>query len=261
MTGPASALPPGHRLEVFAALDSTMDEARRRAERGDPGRLWLLAHHQSAGRGRRGRAWLSGAGNLMASLLLRPACGAGEGAQLSFASALAVADALAPFLPERAGIALKWPNDVLLNGRKVAGILLESATAPAGTLDWLVIGIGVNLASHPTGTPFPATSLAAEGGRAPAPETMLVGLAAALERWIAIWSGQGFAPLRAAWLARAAGRGGMIAVRSAADEVHGRFIDLDPEGRLVLGLADGSLRQVAAGEVFFAPADGAATAG
>jgi BirA family biotin operon repressor/biotin-[acetyl-CoA-carboxylase] ligase len=211
---------------------------------------WVLADRQTAGRGRRGRAWDDGSagGNFMASLLVK---GGGALHQLSFVAALALHDALTNMTAPHgaARLALKWPNDVLLDGGKVSGILLERAG------DALVIGIGVNLAHHPDGTdrlpgsPLP-TSLAAAGLPVPTPLALLGVLAPAFARWRAQWVIEGFAPVRAAWLARASGVGGRIVARLGSESPEGRFEGLADDGALLLRLDDGSLRPIHAGEVF-----------
>jgi len=240
-------LPPFFRLLRFDRIGSTSDEAKRLAEAGaDEGTLvWAL--EQEAGRGRRGRAWVSPPGNLYLSLVLRPRTMPGEAAQLGFAAALAVAEACARFLPLDAALLCKWPNDVLLRGAKVAGLLLESHAGERGVA-WLVLGIGVNLASHPEGTEFPATSLAAAGATV-TPAAMLPILAERLLAWYETWRGQGFAPVRAAWLARAYGLGTPIRARLAEAEFGGRFVGLDERGMLLLDGADGR-RTIAAAEIF-----------
>lgn len=225
-------------------VDSTNEEARRRALAGAAGPLWITAARQSAGRGRRGRAWAMLPGNLAATLLLRPDGGAA--AQLSFAAALAVADMAAHFAPG-AAVTVKWPNDVLLDGRKLAGILLETGEAPA---PWLAVGIGVNLAASPEGTEFPATSLAATGIAPPPPDDALTVLAARFAHWHRIWREEGFAPLRAAWLARAGGLGAPIRARLPHEERSGLFDGIDAEGALLLRDSVG-VRTITAGEVFF----------
>jgi BirA family biotin operon repressor/biotin-[acetyl-CoA-carboxylase] ligase len=231
-------------------LDSTSDEAQRRAAAGEPGPLWIAARRQTAARGRRGRAWAAPEGNLSVTCLMRPQGSPAEAALHSFAACLAVAelfDALAP----GATVALKWPNDALLNGRKAAGVLLESAGAGA-RVDWLTVGVGVNLAHHPEPEPgaWPPTSVAAEIGAAPDPETALTLLAARFARWAGRLSAEGFAPLRAAWLARAARLGEKVAARLPRETVEGVFADLDESGALVLAQG-GGFRRIQAAEVFF----------
>lgn len=227
----------------FSEIDSTNAEALRRAAAGETGPLWLRADRQSAGRGRRGRAWEGGEGNLMATLLIAPERPRAEWAQLSFAAAIATADLAADFVPH-AAIAVKWPNDILAEGRKLAGILLE--TAGQG----LAIGIGVNLAGHPDGTEFPAISLPVLGVKAPPPQQALTVLAGHFGHWYEVWTAQGFAPLRDAWLARAAHLGHPIRARLTDTEHRGVFEGIDGEGALLLNQGQ-TTRTIAAGEVFF----------
>jgi BirA family transcriptional regulator, biotin operon repressor / biotin---[acetyl-CoA-carboxylase] ligase len=239
-------LPPPFRLHEFARIDSTNDEALRQAHRGAPEFTLIVAREQSAGRGRRGNSWSSPAGNLHCSLLLRPACSAADAAQLGFAASLAVAETAERFLPANAAIALKWPNDVLLGRAKLAGILLESRSS-GERLDFVVIGVGVNLAAAPGDTPYPATSLAQWGAEV-TPDAALPILGARLLAWYEVWRSS-FTPLRAAWLARASGVGEAIRVRLADGEIAGRFDGLDEAGRLLLS-GPGGRRAIAAGEVF-----------
>ncbi len=202
---------------------------------------WVVADRQTAGRGRRGRVWNDGAGNFMGSVLVKAH---GPVQQLSFVAALALHDGLATITGQPARFALKWPNDVLLDGVKCSGILLERQ----GTA--LVIGMGVNLAQHPTGTERPATSLAAAGLAVPTPAALLDQLAAAFHHWRAQWEQAGFAPIRAAWLERAAGLGGRIVARLGSESPEGVFAGLADDGALQMRLDDGSLRSIHAGEVF-----------
>ena len=244
------AWPAGYALLELGEIDSTNEEARRRAAAGEKRPLWIAADRQSAGRGRRGRDWQSPPGNLFATLLLRPEKPAGECAQLSFVAALAVSDMLARFAPQ-AELALKWPNDVLAGGRKIAGILLESESKADGTAAWLAIGIGVNLTAFPEDAEFPAISLAAIGSASPASKDALLHLAAAFAKWYEVWRTVGFAPVREAWLARASGFGSRIRVRLASEEKTGVFQGIDDSGALLLGVIGGDTRAVAAGEVYF----------
>lgn len=244
-------LSPFYRVQRFDAIDSTNEEGKRQARAGAPEGTLIWSRLQTAGRGRRGRTWISPAGNLYLSIVLRPGNSAAAAAQLGFAAALAVADAVAPALSTGVRLGLKWPNDVLLDGRKLSGILLESQ-ASDGHLDWLVVGIGVNLASFPEGVDYPTTSLAAIGA-AITVEALLEAVANRFEAWYAQWREAGFPPLREAWLARAEGLGAAIRVRLATGESEGRFVGLDEEGALLLDDAKGR-RRIAAGEVF--PASG-----
>ena len=253
MTGGGPILPPGYRLARHDRIASTNETAKRRARDGEPAGLVVWAREQTAGRGRRGRPWVSPPGNLYLSLLLRPASPANEAPQLSFVAALALADSLAAFLPEPAAIACKWPNDILLGGRKVAGILLESEIGEAGRLAFLVVGVGVNLASSPPDTEFPASSLAEAGAQAVAPARLLERFLADFDLWQRRWRQEGFGPVREKWLARASFLGERIHVRLDTAGFCGRFLDIDAQGALLLE-ADGERRRVAAGAVF--PATG-----
>jgi BirA family biotin operon repressor/biotin-[acetyl-CoA-carboxylase] ligase len=240
-------MPQGYRKVAFGELDSTNSEARRLAEGGETGPLWITAERQTAGRGRRGRVWDSAPGNLAATLLLRPEAPAAIIGQLSFVAALAVAEMAAHFAPG-AAITVKWPNDVLAEGRKLAGILLEAGHDSKG--GWLAIGIGVNLASHPQGTEFPATSLAQLGIAPLAPDSALSVLAARFAHWYALWMSEGFETIRAAWLAWAGGLGLPIRARLPHETREGVFEGIDSAGALLLN-EQGQVRAIAAGEVFF----------
>jgi BirA family transcriptional regulator, biotin operon repressor / biotin---[acetyl-CoA-carboxylase] ligase len=245
-----SSAAPGARLVSLDEVGSTNAEAFARARAGERGPLWITARRQVAGRGRRGRAWVSEPGNLYASLLVTDPAPPQRAAELSLVAALAVHDALA----ECAGVlslrlTLKWPNDMLCDGAKLAGILVEGEALPGGPLA-VVIGIGVNCAHHPTATAYPATNLAAAGALV-APESLAQALIAAMARRLAEWdAGKNFAAIRAAWLKRAAGLGAPARVRLPDREIEGVAETLDETGRLVLRLADGSRERIAAGEMF-----------
>jgi BirA family biotin operon repressor/biotin-[acetyl-CoA-carboxylase] ligase len=244
-------MPQGYEIAVFDSIDSTMDEARRRAVQGVCAPLWIVAANQTKGRGRRSRAWESGTGNLLCTLLLNPGVSAPEAAKLSFLAALCVGETLDHFLGSSLRIRYKWPNDVLLDGRKAAGILLEAVTGSGGGISWLSIGIGINLAQYPQDAAWPATSLAAAGVEAPDPHAALEVLAARFADWLSRWRNEGFSPVKAAWLARAARMGEAIEVRLDKETLPGIFTALDESGALVLTLADGTVRLISAGDVFF----------
>jgi len=241
--------PEGYRHIHFETIGSTNDEARRLAAAGDAGPVWITADEQTAGRGRRGRVWVSPEGNLMSTLLLSPQRPAAECAQLSFVSAIAVADTVARFATG-AEVKVKWPNDVLASGRKISGILLEAVSA-GGEPYFLAIGIGINLAHFPPDTEFPATSLAWLGVPMPSARDALTQLAAHFAKWYDTWRGQGFAPIRDGWLARAANLGGRIRARLTNGETSGMFEGIDETGALLLRESSERLRCIAAGEVFF----------
>jgi BirA family biotin operon repressor/biotin-[acetyl-CoA-carboxylase] ligase len=237
-------------LITLEKVDSTNAEARRRAEAGAAEGTLIRAVRQTAGRGRRGRRWASPPGNLYLSLILRPELPLCEAALMTFLAALALGDALAESVPPMTDISLKWPNDVLVNLRKVAGILLESSLRADGRLDWLVIGVGVNVAHFPEDADYPATSLHFEGAEAVTVDQVMAAFARHFLRWSDDWRHRGFAPAREAWLARATGVGGEVRVRLGSESFTGRFLDLDPSGALLVELEGGARRQVTAGDVF-----------
>jgi BirA family transcriptional regulator, biotin operon repressor / biotin---[acetyl-CoA-carboxylase] ligase len=248
-------LPAGYTLSRHDEIDSTNEEAKRLAAAGSPGPVWIVADRQTAGRGRRGRAWTSPTGNLMCTLLLRPGCGPAEAGELSFVAGLALHDAASALLPDDVvqNVKLKWPNDLLIDGKKASGILLESESVGGINVSWLAIGIGLNLAHYPDDTPYPATSLKAESKGSSYPvERALTALAAAFDRWYAIWQQPGgFEAVRKAWLQRAQGVGEEITVRLADETLVGVFQDLSTEGALQLKLPTGEFLAITAGDVFF----------
>ena len=247
MSAPAS-LPSFYRLVAHERIASTSDEAKRLAGEDAPAGTLVWARVQTAGRGRQGRQWVSPAGNFYASLILRPALPVATAAQLGFVAALAIADACLALAPD-AAISLKWPNDVLLNGRKLAGLLLESQSRGDGMLDWLVLGIGINLATYPVEVEYPATALATTGADVDA-EAMLGALGASFLAWYERWrEGAGFATIRVEWLARAQGLNQPIRVRLPGETRVGMFAGLDSDGALLLDTGTGRQR-IAAGEVF-----------
>jgi BirA family biotin operon repressor/biotin-[acetyl-CoA-carboxylase] ligase len=238
---------------VFAAeVGSTNDEARRLLLAGAPAWTLFWAGSQSGGRGRDGRAWSSPPGNLYASLVLRPPGAPARVAQLAFVAAVAIGEALQGILPAGRRVSLKWPNDVLADGRKVAGILLESEGARADGVDGLVVGFGVNVASFPGEARLPATSLRAEGAGDIQPREVLAACLRALRHRYDAWATQGFAPVRAAWLEAAHGLGAPAIARLPDREIRGTFAGLAEGGEMLLETPDGP-RRVSAGDVFFAP--------
>jgi BirA family biotin operon repressor/biotin-[acetyl-CoA-carboxylase] ligase len=237
-------------IVVFDEVDSTNAEARRRAEAGELGPLWLTAERQSAGRGRRGRTWETGAGNLAATYLFSTAKPPAAAAQVSFVAALAVADLVATFVPSPL-VALKWPNDTLIAGRKAAGILVESGASRSGGL-WVAVGVGINLARAPVNLDRPATALADHmEAPPPGPLDALTILARSLERWRRVWEDVGFSTIAEAWTARAHGLGERCSARLPNETIEGIVLGLDSDGALRLGTDDGSVRRITAGDVFF----------
>lgn len=233
-------LPDGWTLVALETVGSTNDEAARLAESGAAEGTVVWAREQTGGRGRRGRRWSSPVGNLYSSTILRPECAAAQAAELGFVAALAVAD----MVPAGRQVRVKWPNDVLVDGGKIAGILLESAVADGGRVLHVVAGIGVNVGFAPQ-LPDMRYPGAALGGTV---ESALETLAAALARRLAEWRREGFATVRAAWLAQAGPLGAEVDVKLGEGLVRGRFAGLDREGALLLDTADGP-RRIVSGEL------------
>lgn len=206
-----------------------------------------VAEHQTSGRGRLGRSWEDQAGDsLLCSVLLRPAGGVLP--QLSLVAALATAEAVEQLVGRQAQV--KWPNDVLLDGRKLGGILLETESI-GDRLDAVIIGMGVNLASHPDGTAMPASDLLAATGKRIDPAECVEPLRAAFACWRMAWESSGFAAIREAWRARAVGRGEAVRVRLPTGDVGGLFEDIDAHGALLLMRHDGTRQRISAGDVLF----------
>jgi BirA family transcriptional regulator, biotin operon repressor / biotin---[acetyl-CoA-carboxylase] ligase len=248
----------GFRLVHHDQIPSTNDEALARARSGDPGRLWIVASTQTQGRGRHGRVWSSPQGNLHASLLLINPAPRHRVAELGFVVGVAALHAVREVLsPDRnlasdQNLAIKWPNDLLYGGAKLAGILLESAPLLDGRLA-CVAGVGVNCVWHPADTPYPATDLEAIEGQPVASKKLFVQLSAAMLHWLGIWAGgDGFEAIRAEWLSLAAGLGGWIRVARPPHAIEGIFQTIDASGRLILKQASGEAA-IEAGDVFFGP--------
>lgn len=245
--------PGGYDRVVLDETESTLNEAERRFDtlRGP---TWILALIQRQARGRRGRPWTMYQGNFAATLVL-PTPGAPDQAALrSFVAALALYDAFVAVTARPEAFALKWPNDVLLNGGKVAGILLESVQR-SGRLVGVSIGIGINLAAAPDAGDLPPeavrpVALPDETGVRIAPVDFLDALADAYARAEAQFTQFGFEPIRQAWLARAARLGEEIVARTATSETRGIFETIDPLGHLILRTPQGR-QAIAAADVFF----------
>ncbi len=219
---------------MLDVVDSTNREALRRIAAGAPHGTVIQARQQTDGRGRRGRSWISPPGNLYATLIVRPP-GDAPVAQLGFVAALGAGDALRRHAPVR----FKWPNDLMLEGRKLGGILVETAEGAAA------VGIGINIASAPKDTETPATHLPANV----TPDALLDDIRVCFDVWYQRWRDDGFAPLREAWLQHGIGLGEPIRARLARETVEGVFGGLDADGGLLLD-RDGARRVIAAGDVF-----------
>lgn len=247
----APSLPPFFSLIALDSVGSTNDEARRLAEEGAAHGTIVWAGEQTKGRGRQGRNWTSPRGNLYLSILLRPDCALSEAAQLSFVACVALGEAIAALAGPRVEVTYKWPNDVMFNGKKGVGLLLESKSAPDGVLEWVIVGMGTNIEHFPEDSRYPASSLRKEGApRSLQPENLLEDVARQLEVWLEVWRKQGFGDIRAAWKARVQGLGQGIEVRLPTETLTGVFGDLDEDGALLLKFPEGGTRRITAGDVF-----------
>jgi len=242
-------LPEGYHLAAYDDIDSTNDEARRLAAGGPPPfGLVIIAARQLQGKGRQGRRWVSEPGNLYSSVVLRAVTDPAISAQLGFVVALAVRDTLESAGGPSHKVQCKWPNDVLFNGKKIVGILLEYLAGAGAESGAVIAGCGINIAHHPEDTERPATSLAAEKVEA-CIEDVAAGYLAALSHWHSIWLADGFGPVRQAWMNGGHAPGEPLEVRIGDANVTGTFVGLDPDGALVLDVA-GEHRRFAAGDVY-----------
>jgi BirA family biotin operon repressor/biotin-[acetyl-CoA-carboxylase] ligase len=253
----------GYRLNGFDSIGSTSTEAARAATSGDAGDVWFAALKQTEGRGRRGRVWETASGNLAASLLVVPECDPAVSATLGFVAGVAMNRALRQVVPDAvlkqgidgadghgARIALKWPNDVLADGAKLSGILLEAQKRPDGGMA-IVIGMGVNIVAAPEGLPYPATSLRQLGYDISA-ETVFAALSDAWVDTIEVWnSGRGIPDVLALWRDAAAGIGAEVAVQRDGEVVRGVFETIDEAGRLIVRANDNRRIAITAGDVHF----------
>jgi BirA family transcriptional regulator, biotin operon repressor / biotin---[acetyl-CoA-carboxylase] ligase len=251
----------GYRLAAFDQIGSTNAEAMSRARDGERGPVWFVTSEQTAGRGRRHRPWIAPRGNLASSILEVMDVSPAVAATLGFAAGLALEAGLRQISVEaalrsdgsdRLRFGLKWPNDVVASGQKLAGILLEAEALQNGLA--VVVGIGTNVVAAPEGTPTPATSLSALGIQIGA-EELFKALSDAWVEFRGIWdNGRGFAEIRSRWLQRAAGLGERIAIQTGNAILEGTFDTIDETGCLIVRTADGKRVPVAAGEVYFGAA-------
>ena len=255
----------GYRLAGFDTIGSTNSEALAAAAAGDPGGIWFAALQQTAGRGRRGRAWHSPTGNLAASLLIVPDAAPEIVATLGFVAGIALNSGLSAILPGgmvrigldgadgadgRSRIALKWPNDVLADGAKLAGILLEAGRTPDGR-QAIIVGIGVNVVAAPEGVPYPATSLRDLGIERRA-EDVFEALSDAWVDAFSLWDdGRGVGAVLERWRGSAAGIGAEVAISQDGVVRRGIFETIDSAGRLIIRDDDGARHPITAGDVHF----------
>lgn len=237
-----------YHLLSFDTLDSTNEEAKRLAKAGGSHGAVIWAKKQTSGKGRMGRSWVSEEGNLFVSMLLKPEKPLQEFSQLSFVTAVAVLDALADMVKPD-DLACKWPNDILLNDKKLGGILLESFKAGEDSDSWAVAGVGINVDSFPKQTDFPATCLTDAG-------VELISAKIILSRFIHhfiecynTWNAKGFAPIRKRWLESAWKLGNPITARLVDGKQEGLFEGIDDHGRLILALAEGRKQHILAADI------------
>lgn len=253
----APRLPAVYNLVALESVSSTMDEARRLAALGEeqtPDGTLIWAKEQTGGRGRRGTPWDSPRGNFYMSLIVRPDVPANRAAELSFVTGCAVFDTVGEVCEPGFECRLKWPNDILVNSAKIGGLLLETAVQGDGPVDYVIIGLGINLRSHPADTPYPATNFAEEGQVIP-DIVFLEAFARHFMDWAGRWVEEGFEPIRTQWKWRAKGLGQEIVVNLGNERLTGVFKDIAEDGSLCLDV-DGSERKITAGEVFFANKNG-----
>lgn len=242
-------LPDGYELKAFSSIGSTNQEAKRLAEGGAPDGTVILAGEQTEGRGRLDRDWISPTGNLYVSVVLRNDGPPANTAQLSIVAAVAMGEAIAECLPAQAQLSYKWPNDILINKKKVCGLLLESGSGSGE--NWLVIGCGVNLISHPSEVMYPAIDLKMAGA-AFALEALLTSYLKHLQAWRVRWEKEGVASVRDAWMARMSGLDEKVSIQLPNKApLFGRFKELSPEGVLVLETEDGKTIEISAGDLYF----------
>lgn len=245
MSAPQPEVPAGCHLITFDSVGSTNEEAKKLAQSGAEAGTVVWARQQTAGRGRHGRSWASPPGNLYLSVIQRPDCRPADAPQMGFVTGVALAEALGRLcdIP----VALKWPNDLLVNGKKASGILLESAANADGRMDWVIIGTGVNVENNPSDLPE-VTSLHNEGAEISV-ETLLSTFLERLFSRIGQWQEHGFEPLREHWMSYALPVGTQMRVKLPDGDVLGRFSGIDARGSLLLG-SDGEARRIDMGDVF-----------
>lgn len=245
-------LPAAYNLLAFDSVGSTMTEARNLADKGEdeaPDGTLIWAREQTNGKGRRGNQWDSPKGNFYMSLITRPEVSPANAAELAFVTGCAIFDTVGEVCEPGFECRLKWPNDVLLNDSKIGGLLLETRATAGQDVDYVIIGLGVNLLSHPSGTEFPATDFVNEGQIIP-DTVFLEAFARHFMDWASRWVDVGFEPVRQGWKWRARGIGEEINVRLEHETLTGVFKDLAADGSLVLD-QDGTERNITAGDVFF----------
>ncbi|GJL94855.1 MAG: biotin--[acetyl-CoA-carboxylase] ligase [Hyphococcus sp.] len=240
--------PSGATVDIFETLDSTSLEARRRLKAGLQPKQWIIAKHQTAGYGRRNRSWEQATGDFAGTLVFSPEAPGERLGQLSFVIALGVASALDEVIKAPEKLTLKWPNDILIEGGKAAGLLLERIDQTGGPV--VAIGVGVNIVSAPQGLLYPTARLVDFAATAPSPEALAERIDHHFWVYYDVWLKNGFDRIRIFWLERAAGIGGALTVRLPNEELSGTFEGIDETGALMLQIGS-EKRIISAGDVFF----------
>lgn len=236
---------PAWRIETFDRIQSTQETVKSRAAKGEAKGLVVQAFQQTGGKGRHGREWVSPAGNLYLSILLRPDCDARRIGEFSFIAALALYESVLEHVQDRSLLTLKWPNDVLLKGKKCAGILLESGLKPGGEVDWLVIGIGLNILSAP---PI-GSALADYAQDLPGIALIRDKLLNHINAYISLWQAKGFNEIKRLWVDRAHRPGAPLQIKLGETLKQGYFHDIDEGGNLLLRLENGGIETITAGDI------------
>ncbi len=247
-----NALIDNYHLLSYEELDSTNSEAKRLAEGGASHGAFIWAKTQTQGRGRYSREWVSSEGNLFVSVLLSPEAPLPEIHQLSFVASLAIVEALTPLIPQGEKLRCKWPNDLLLNGKKLGGILLESfeTLEATGPKRWVVIGIGVNIDHCPEELENPATYLKEAGVEIISAKIVLSRFIHHFIECYGVWQEKGFTTIRKSWLKHCEGLGREVKVSLPQETIYGIFHALDAQGNLTLKLSNGKTRKIAAGDLY-----------
>lgn len=243
-----------YHLLSYDVLDSTNEEAKRLAGGGASHGAVIWAKRQTDGRGRMGREWVSSEGNLFVSVLLSPDCALEQCSQLSFVAALAAYHTVKPIIPDDGDVTCKWPNDILFEGKKLGGILLESFTTmkeDGQDKQWVVVGVGINIDSYPEETSFPATCLRASGVEIVSAKIVLSRFVYNFIHAYDDWRNDGFDVIQKEWMDCAYRLGHATEVAVGDEHISGAFQGIDGSGRMLIQLSDGSVRPIVAGDVVF----------
>ncbi len=243
-------IPPLYELVMHDSIDSAVSEAKRLALSGAEEGTLVWVKEQTAGRGRFDHQWLSEPGNLHCAIVLRPDESIAVTGQINYVAAVSLAIAIAGLVTPMTELRYRWPNDVLLNNLKVAGILLDPCAVNNGNVESLVLAVNVNVKSHPKDLDDGAANMHADGFSKSTDAELLESFSRNFLSWINRWAEEGFGPIGKAWTQRANGMGEPIELQLAKETVSGEFVELDADGALVVKLADDTRRKVTVAEFF-----------